>query len=855
MRNALLVFSFLLVHIFPLHAQDATLIEAFEETFDRPVGLEYSNEGSLLIYLVQQNGIIKTLNIDEPGQNSDIWFDISAKIVATGEKGLLGLAFHPDYPTNETFYVNYNFVNSSDELLTRISRFHAPNGVADPGSEEVLLSFEQPGNNHNGGQLTFGPDGYLYISLGDGGGPQNRDNSQDLTDFFGDILRIDVNTESGYAIPEDNPFVGDPAGLDEIYSFGFRNPWRMSFDRETGHLFVADVGEINRESIYLAEKGKNYGWPIVEGTYCFESENCDKSSIEIPFYEYIYDQEDTGRSITGGYVYRGEDNPSLYGKYIYGDFMTGRIWSLDIDHETMTPLTNTLLLESELRIPTFGIDSRGEIYTLGWGSNAKIYRFSPELTLTKATLKSVDGSNGVQLSWDVNRDEGIESFELFKGTAIDSLELYETVAGNSRGITDSVQPGGATFYAVRAIETDGDKGEVSPPVSYYRSTKTVSDSWQIISIPYETEGLSIANTVAYSFDGSYKAVDQLRPGKGYLIRSTVDEGSDHASEGIGVQSATLQLKQGWNLVGGPVGELPSEFLIDSDGILNSTPMYAYSGSAYQEVDTFMPGQGYWLYAEEGGEITLDLEALSSSLPLNTVATIGNKSLNSSENFDKLEFESGGETGVLLVTENRVSSDILNRYRVPPVAPNSVLDVRTNEGFRLAEGNRFEPDVTVKDYPLSVRFASAGDGMDEQIPGSFSRGSDLIYIITVYRNGASESIELMEGELFLIADEYDRMEIQRAEIENEIVKQTELLPNYPNPFNPVTNISYRLSEQQQVTLTVFDASGRRVSTLVDSRQGAGQYNLRFDASGLASGIYFVRFSAGGVLSTQKLTLIK
>jgi hypothetical protein len=162
-------------------------------------------------------------------------------------------------------------------------------------------------------------------------------------------------------------------------------------------------------------------------------------------------------------------------------------------------------------------------------------------------------------------------------------------------------------------------------------------------------------------------------------------------------------------------------------------------------------------------------------------------------------------------------------------------------------------VTLKESPLLVRFASAGE--DKQLPGSFRRSSEVVYKLTVYRNGNSESVDLLEGESYLIAEAYDQLELQRTEIDNEIVQQTELLPSYPNPFNPVTTISYRLSEQQQVTLTVFDAAGRRIATLVDGEQGAGQYNLPFDASGLASGIYFVRFSAGDVLSTQKLTLIK
>ena len=635
-----------------------------------------------------------------------------------------------------------------------------------------------------------------------------------------------------------------------------RNPWRISFDPETGHLWAADVGQKDRESIYIIEKGKNYGWPIIEGSVCFPVDSeCDKTGLELPVYEYQYGE--TGRSITGGYVYRGEQHPSLSGKYIYGDFISRKIWALEIDHDTREVISNNEIASSEQNIPTFGVDSAGEIYIGGWagGVNSGIFRLVPELTLTTAALKSIDGSSGIQLSWDVNRKSGIDSFVLYKGSSVNSIQVYDTVAGDVRDFIDAEPFEGASFYAVQAIETDGNKGEMSNPVSYYRSAETVSDRWQMISIPFETDGVSIANSVTYSFDGSYSVADQLLPGKGYWIRSTVDGGSEYTAEGIGVQSTTLRLNSGWNLVGGLVGELPNEFLIDESGILNSTPMYGFDGSVYQESNSFMPAQGYWLYAENAGEITLDLDSLMVSSPLKNVVSKRSGAWNSTESFDKIEFESSGETVNLLVAENRVSTEILNRYRIPPIAPNAVLDVRTKEGFRLAEGNRIEPNVTVIEYPVSVRFASAGGGIENQMLSSFSRGSDVVYKITLYRNGQSESIELMEGESFLIADPYDRMELERSKIDSEIVKQTELLPSYPNPFNPVTNISYRLSEQQQVTLTVFDAAGRRIASLVDSEQVAGQYTLPFDASGLASGIYFVRFSAGGVLSTQKLTLIK
>jgi len=320
-----------------------------------------------------------------------------------------------------------------------------------------------------------------------------------------------------------------------------------------------------------------------------------------------------------------------------------------------------------------------------------------------------------------------------------------------------------------------------------------------------------------------------------------------------LQSSVLQLKQGWNLVGGIVGELPNEFLSDEGGILNSTPMYGFNGSAYEESDRFIPGQGYWIYADAEGDITLDLESLLSIDPLSNVIAdddFNGHSGSKEKDFDTFEFKAGDQSAEFYVSPQSVDPERRNQFRIPPVAPNSDLDVRTDDGFKLAESSRFEPQVTANELPLTVQFSQAGKA------ASGDRSGDGVYYeLTIWTNGLDESVQLREGESHVITREFDRIEFQRLEEENELVRQTELLPSYPNPFNPVTTISYRLAEQRQVSLGIYDTAGRRIATLVDSEQEAGQYNLPFDASGLASGIYFVRFSAGDVLSTQKLTLIK
>ena len=830
-------------------AQVAEVEEAFSERFERPLGIEYSHEGSSLLYIVGRSGNIVVKDIQNPDEPSTTFIDISDRVIASGELGLLGLAFSPNYQNDNTFYLYYAY-EEDGEYYSTLARYRANNGVGDPESEERLFELLQPQDNHNGGQILFGPDGYMYVALGDGG-RDSRNLAQDTEILNGSILRIDVSPETGYDIPSDNPFVGDPGGRDEIYAWGFRNPWRMSFDSETGNLWVADVGQKDMETLYITEKGKNYGWPIVEGTLCYPigTEDCDKSGLEMPLFEYPWD-EVVGRSITGGYVYRGDQNPSLYGKYIYGDFITRRIWALEIDHDTREVISNSEIALSGQNIPTFGVDSNGEIYIGGWagGTSSAIYRFSPELTLTTLTLKTPNGSNTVELNWEVNNDSGIDSFELFRGPDMDDMELYDTIGGDSRQFSDPEPLAGATFYAMRAVEADGEAGELSNPVSFYRAQDTLINSWRLISIPFETDGLFLEDATIYSFDRSYILENELVPGRGYWARSTAEGGTQFTGEGTGIQSTTMQLKQGWNLIGAAVSPFPAESIIDEGDILNSTPVYGFNGSTLTEAESILPGQGYWIYADEEGEITIDLELEPITLPLVT-ASAGKE--NDSASFDTFEFSSASSSVKLHAAKGAVDPEVKNRFRVPPLSPDPKLDVRTTDGFRLVESNRFEPEITASEYPLSVRFTPGEN------TGIFAATDhrDVVYEVTAWRDGVSETSVLNPGTTLTLPEPADRIEFLMVEGQDEMVRKTELLPSYPNPFNPVTNLSYRIAEQQNVELSIYDATGRRVAVVLNEEQARGQYTVPFNASGLASGIYFVRFSAGDVLSTQKLTLIK
>jgi glucose/arabinose dehydrogenase len=364
----------------------ALTTELVADGFSKPVYLTSPpNDDSRLFIVEQHSGQIKIIKNSTVLTNP--FLDIAHLISIAFEQGLLSLAFHPDYENNGYFYVNYT--NTDGDLV--ISRFtvSASNpDSADQSSEFILLTIAEPEPNHNGGTLLFGPnDGYLYIGVGDGGGFGDQHgsigNGQDSTTILGSILRIDVDSGSPYSIPPDNPFV-DRSGLDEIWACGLRNPWRMSFDRENGDLYIADVGQGNWEEINFqggnGAGGDNYGWRLMEGAHCFNpSSGCDPGGLVYPLTEYSHTN---GCSITGGYVYRGCAIPDLRGTYFYADWCNGRIWSFRYDGNIMTDSTErTVELAPEsgqsiANISSFGEDTQGELYILDH-SDGEIYRIVP----------------------------------------------------------------------------------------------------------------------------------------------------------------------------------------------------------------------------------------------------------------------------------------------------------------------------------------------------------------------------------------------------------------------------------------------------------------------------------------------
>ena len=385
-----LVFSILFSFIF-----SSIGVQKIAFGFDKPVYIVSNPNDSNLLYVIEQKGVVRLIKKGSVVKTPflDIKDRVHRPLFPGDEMGMLGFAFDPDFKENQFIYVHYN--DKDDNTI--ISRFKINGKFADKRSEKNILTLAQPYSNHNGGTIEFGPDGYLYIGLGDGGSagdPEKR--AQDLTNLFGKILRIDINTDKPYLVPKDNPFTYYRKFKDEIWSYGLRNPWRFSFDYLTGDMIIGDVGqnlweEINIEYAKDNKGGNNYGWNVMEGNHCYpEDATCSNEGYIMPAFEYpnnanyaktlfgIKQPNMDGCSITGGYVYRGKNIPELYGKYIFGDYCTGKVWSIRIVEgkgEELVDHTKDILSsmgKREFYLSSFGQDNDQELFLIDY--NGTIYR-------------------------------------------------------------------------------------------------------------------------------------------------------------------------------------------------------------------------------------------------------------------------------------------------------------------------------------------------------------------------------------------------------------------------------------------------------------------------------------------------
>jgi len=349
-------------------------LEPFASGFSSPVHIANAGDGTGRVFVMEQRGRIYELDAEGGGQRE--YLRIQDHVTSSGESGMLSMAFHPSFATNGKLYAYYTD-GSGDTVVSEFEVDGDPaTDLPDENSERVVLSQSQPAWNHNGGQIAFGPDGFLYIGLGDGGGGGDTyGNGQRENTFLAKILRIDVDNGDPYGIPDDNPFIGVGSHRSETWAWGLRNPWRFSFDRETDELWIADVGQNDWEEIHIGRIGANYGWPEMEGNHCF-TPGCDPSNFEPAIHEYSHNTG--GISITGGFVYRGCKLPDLHGTYIYSDYnyFNSPLWSLSWDGAVASqgPIDTGGIGGL---ISSFGEDEQGEIYVANHSSGT-VLKIVPE---------------------------------------------------------------------------------------------------------------------------------------------------------------------------------------------------------------------------------------------------------------------------------------------------------------------------------------------------------------------------------------------------------------------------------------------------------------------------------------------
>ncbi len=431
MIKTTITFALVICMALPCKSQNGIRINKWISGVSIPVDISHCGDDRL--FVIEKTGKIRI--IKDNSLVASPFLDITTKVRSSGnEQGLLGMAFHPDYKKNGLLYVNYTDRSNSTMTVIEEYKVSADSNKIDSTSGRMLLTVVQPYTNHNGGCIKFGKDGYLYIGMGDGGSandPQN--NAQNKKSRLGKILRIDVDTSASFKVPASNPFVHDSSYLPEIWAVGMRNPWRFSMDKLTGDIWIGDVGQGSWEEVdfepYGDPGGHNYGWRCYEGNADFNLAGCDvKSKFTFPIFDYLSDETINGCSVTGGYVYRGSRFPTLYGKYIYGDYCSGKIWTLE--KKAGNAYANTLVFDfTNNALTSFGEDAQGNLYFAD-ASTSSIYQILDTCTL-QVQVKATDVTcNGGQDGRATTNLSGIGGVRFLWSTGDTSATLEKLAPGN-----------------------------------------------------------------------------------------------------------------------------------------------------------------------------------------------------------------------------------------------------------------------------------------------------------------------------------------------------------------------------------------------------------------------------------------
>ncbi len=775
----------------------ALLRPVFEDlNFTQPVFLTHAGDGSGRIFVVERSGIIRVFHQGDEATRT--FLDIVDKALDfRPEIGLLGLAFHPGYRSNGRFYVYY----IAGGLVSRLAEFRVSDQAdsADVASERILLEVQQPDDTHNGGQLAFGPDGYLYWGLGDGANPDDvHGNAQDRRTLLGAILRLDVDGGEPYAVPPDNPFVGNDQGWrEEVWAWGLRNPWRFSFDPATGQLWVGDVGQDRWEEIDLVEKGGNYGWNIVEGPQCLEGDSCPKEGLIPPVWSYDHSQ---GRSIIGGYVYRGRAVPALQGLYIYGDFGTGWIWGLEV--QGGLAVENRLIATSPGHIASFGQDEAGELYVINFDGQILQFGQSPEEPQQShvpallsdagvfAHMPSREPAPGL-IPYAVNAPLWSDGEGKNRWLALPDTARIHFAVDRSWGF-----PNGTVLVKNFFLPGAGPGGQDRIIETRLLVKRTRGEVWDGFSYEWNQAGTQAAllqGRTRRVFQVPDQTAPQGRRQHQHLFPSRSDCIACHTpASGYVLGVRTAQMNR----------------------------MYDYGTVVDHQLRSF---NHIGLFTEDIGEDYDDWPRLPDPLGANGSAAERARAYLDANCSHCHRPEGGGRTGMDLRYDTPLDRTGLTQ-------PAALGDLGLPAALRVAAG---APERSV----LYGRMLDLGRW---RMPPVASGRVDQAAAALIHAWIASQGGTVVE--------------------EQAGPPPFELAQNYPNPFNSKTVLSYQLANPGPVALTLYGINGQVVRHLVKTVAATGKHHVVWDGrnsagSLVASGVYFARLKAGKHSRIRKLLLLR
>ena len=768
-------------------------------SFSSAVHLTHAGDGQDRLFVVERNGVIRVFaNGDETDQVAN-FLDLRDRVRSSPqEAGLFSMAFHPRYAQNGLFYIAY--IAGRGEFLSRISEFRVSPDNPDralPSSERVLIELEQPHESHNGGQVAFGPDGMLYISFGDGQDPNDPfAHGQNPATLFSTILRIDVDRQEpglAYAIPPDNPFVERDGFRAEIWAWGLRNPWRFSFDRLTGELWLGDVGQSSWEEINLIKRGDNYGWSQMEGFHCFPpGANCDPGEFELPVFEYDHRQ---GYSITGGFAYRGPRLPTLQGWYVYGDFATRRIWGLR--RRADGPPDNKLLAISPSPIASFGEDEAGELYVVG--IDGRLYHFA-------------------------ERDPQASP---------DRIPATISTAGIFADIASQTPAPGLIPYQVNApLWSDG------------------ADKTRLLALP-DSARITFATDSLWTFPARTVLVKNFYLGEGAARRIVetrlfVKRLDPQSPEWDGYSYL-------WNNEGTDARLLRADTTIvyslaDAEGQMRRHAHYYPSRNECAICHT--PQAGYVL-----GFNTAQLNRkVAGENQLETFAHLG------------LFSDFTGPTSALPRLPDPTDTSLPDALRA-----RAYLDANCSPCHRPGGTGRGELDLRfstpINQTNLLQQKPLLGDlditDARVLIPGDPDR-SLILQRPAALGKGRMPPLATSIVDTFgirLLRRWIEDLQETAVTAPAATLPATVLLhPNFPNPFNATTAITFELDRTTPVVLAVYDLSGQRVKVLLNHPLSAGAHRLIWDGTNqqghpVASGVYLLHLTTPQTARTGKALLLK